>query len=213
MARTGRETRPTNPGHDSGYRVDRDDKPAGEPASEPAGGNGPPVSGVRGRVPTTNRTKERHHALSNRKGLPRRQRDSGRRLLRRADAAREGELPHHRHSDGDGAVLRQGVRLRQESRRTREPRPRRARSEGGRRDRRRLRSADRRRDARSVRHRLHPGRGRDVDQHERERGHRQPRAGASRPYKAASISTSIRTITSTSGSRPTTSTRPPSGSR
>ena len=48
-------------------------------------------------------------------------------------------------------------------------------------DRRRLRPADRRRDARPVRHRLHPGRRRHVDQHERERGDREPRAGSARP--------------------------------
>jgi len=47
--------------------------------------------------------------------------------------------------------------------------PRRARRADRRGDRRRLRPADRRRDARAFRHRLHPGRRRDVDQHERER--------------------------------------------
>ena len=46
-----------------------------------------------------------------------------------------------------------------------------------------LRSADRRRDARSVRHRLHPGRRRHLDQHERERGDRQSRARAARPQE------------------------------
>ena len=54
-------------------------------------------------------------------------------------------------------------------------------AEGRRRDRRRLRPTDRRRDARPVRHRLHPGWRRHVDQHERERGDRQPRAGGARP--------------------------------
>ena len=47
----------------------------------------------------------------------------------------------------------------------------------------RLRPADRRRDARPVRHRLHPGRRRHVDQHERERGDRQPRARDARPQE------------------------------
>ena len=32
-------------------------------------------------------------------------------------AARQGELPHHRHADVAGAVLRQGLRLREEGRR------------------------------------------------------------------------------------------------
>ena len=40
--------------------------------------------------------------------------DRGRRLLRRPDAPRQGEFPHHRHPDGTGALFRQGARLRQE---------------------------------------------------------------------------------------------------
>ena len=95
----------------------------------------------------------------------------------------QGELPHHRHPDVDRALLRQGLRLRQEGRRARQPRPRRARREGRQRDRCGLRPADRRRDARPVRHRLHPGRCRHLDQHERERGDRQPRARAARPQE------------------------------
>mgnify|MGYP003694715695 CR=1 FL=1 len=53
--------------------------------------------------------------------------DSRQRVLRRADAARQGELPHHRHPDVAGAELRQGLRLREEGRRAGEPRPWRAR--------------------------------------------------------------------------------------
>ena len=70
-----------------------------------------------------------------------------------------------------------------------------------------LRSADRRRDARPVRHRLHPGRRRHVDQHERQRGDRQSRARECSATRRASTSTSIPTTTSTSASRPTTSIR------
>ena len=73
-------------------------------------------------------TPERRAAMAtHREGLPGREADPRRRLLRRADAARQGELPHHRHPDVAGAVLRQGVRLREEGRRARQPRPRRAR--------------------------------------------------------------------------------------
>ena len=124
-----------------------------------------------------------HHVPPDREGLPRREGDSAGRVLRRADAAREGELPHHRHPDVAGAELRQGLRLREEGRGAGEPRPRRARREDRQRDRRRLRPADRRRDARPVRHRLHPGRRGHVDQHERERGDREPRARAARPQE------------------------------
>jgi hypothetical protein len=46
-----------------------------------------------------------------------------------------------------------------------------------------LRPPDRRRDARPVRHRLHPGRRGHLDQHERQRGDRQPRAGAAGPQE------------------------------
>ena len=52
-----------------------------------------------------------------------------------------------------------------------------------RRDHPRLRPADRRRHARPVRHRLHPGRRRHLDQHERQRGDRQPRAREPRPQE------------------------------
>ena len=123
------------------------------------------------------------NVLPHRERFSRREADSRRRVLRRADAARQGELPHHRHPDVDGAVLRQGLRLRQEGGGAGQPRPRRARREGRRRHRRRLRPADRRRDARPVRHRLHPGRRRHLDQHERQRGDRQPRARAPRPQE------------------------------
>ena len=124
-----------------------------------------------------------HHVPPHREGLPRREADSGGRVLRRPDAARQGELLHHRHPDVAGAELRQGVRLCEEGRGAGEPGPRRARREGCQRDCRRLRSADRRRDAGPVRHRLHPGRRRHVDQHERERGDREPRAGSARPQE------------------------------
>ena len=157
--------------------------------------------------------KEPRDGIPHREGLPGREADSRRRLLRRADAARQGELPHHRHPDVAGAELRQGVRLREEGRGARQPRPRRARRQDRRRDRQGVRQADRRRDARPVRHRLHPGRRRHVDQHERQRGDRQPRAGSRWDTRRASTSTSTRTTTSTSGSRPTTCTRPRSGSR
>ena len=132
-----------------------------------------------GRTPVEPRSG--HHGRPHREGLPGREGTAGYRLLRRADAARQGELPHHRHPDVDRAVFRQGLRLRQEGGRAGQPRPRRARCQGRRRDRRRLRPADRRRDARPVRHRLHPGRRRHLDQHERQRGDRQPRAGEPRP--------------------------------
>ena len=126
---------------------------------------------------------ERPHGNPDRKGLPRQQGNSRRRVLRRADAARQGELPHHRHSDVAGAEFRQGLRLREEGGGAGEPRSRRARREGRQCDRRRLRPADRRRDARAVRHRFHPGRRRNVDQHERQRGDRQSRAGGARPQE------------------------------
>ena len=125
-------------------------------------------------------TKERHHVHPDRKGFPRRQGNSRRRLLRRPDAARQGELPYHRHSDGDGAEFRQGLRLCEKGGGAGEPRSRRARREDRRRDREGLRSPDRGRDARAVRHRLHPGRRRHVDQHERQRGDRESRARAAR---------------------------------
>ena len=121
-----------------------------------------------------------HGHYPNREGFPGRKADSRHRVLRRADAAREGEFPHHRHPDVARAELRQGVRLREEGGGAREPRSRGARRQGRRRDRRRVRPADRGRDARSVRDRLHPGRRRNVDEHERERGHREPRAGKAR---------------------------------
>ena len=70
-----------------------------------------------------------------------------------------------------------------------------------------------RRDARPVRHRLHPGRRRHLDQHERERGDRQSRARAARPQEGRIPVSSTRTTTSTSASRPTTSIRRRSASR
>ena len=124
--------------------------------------------------------KERAHGHPHRERLPGRERNPGRRVLRRADAARQGQLPHHRHPDGDGALLRQGVRLREEGGGARQPRPEGARPEDRECDRGRMRPADRRRDARPVRHRLHPGRRGNVDQHERERGHREHGAGDAR---------------------------------
>ena len=116
-----------------------------------------------------------HHGHPGREGLSRRKRNSRRRLLRRPDAAGEGQLPHHRHSDVARAELRQGVRLCEEGRGAGEPRPGCPGRQDRRCHRRRLRPADRRQDDRSVRHRLHPGRRGNVDQHERERGDRQPR--------------------------------------
>ena len=70
-----------------------------------------------------------------------------------------------------------------------------------------------RRAPRALRGRHDPGRRRHVDQHERERGHRQPRARAARAPAAATTSTCTPTTTSTSRSRPTTSTRRRSASR
>ena len=134
-------------------------------------------------TPSANDKEDMTMSYPHREGLPRREADPRRRVLRRADAARQGELPHHRHPDVAGAELRQGVRLREEGGGARQPRPGCSRQEDRRRDRRRLRPADRRRDARPVRHRLHPGRRRHLDQHERERGDRQPRARGARPQE------------------------------
>ena len=52
-----------------------------------------------------------------------------------------------------------------------------------------------------------PGRRRHLDQHERQRGHRQPRAGADGPREGRVPATATRTTTSTARSPPTTPTR------
>ena len=72
------------------------------------------------------------------------------------------------------------LRLREEGRRDGQSRSRRAGRQDRRRDHRRLRPRHCRRHDGPVRHRLHPGRRRHLDQHERQRGDRQPRAGIAR---------------------------------
>ena len=109
--------------------------------------------------------------------------DPRRRLLRRPDAQGPGELPHHGHAHVPGALLRQGLRLREEGRRHGEPGPRRARRQDRRRHHPRVRPGDRGRDARPVRDGLHPGRRGHLDQHERQRGDRQPRPREPRPQE------------------------------
>ena len=60
---------------------------------------------------------------------------------------------------------------------------------------------------RALPRRHDPGRRRHVDEHERERGDREPRARAARARSAATTQSCTRTITSTSASRRTTSIR------
>src|SRR5690242_19002593 len=66
------------------------------------------------------------HGAPHREGLSWREGAAGQRLLRRADIARQGELPYHRPLDVARAELRQGVRLREEGMRAREQGPRRS---------------------------------------------------------------------------------------
>ena len=65
---------------------------------------------------------------------------------------------------------------------------------------------------RPVRRRRRAGRRRHLDQHERQRGHRQPGPRAARARRAAATTSSTRSTTSTAARAPTTSTRPRYGS-
>ena len=104
----------------------------------------------------------------------------GRRLLGRAHRTGPGELPDHRHADLGLPAPRRGPRRGEGGRRAGQRRARPAPAADRRRDRHRLHGDPPRGAARPVRRRRHPGRRRDVDEHERQRGDRQPRAGAAR---------------------------------
>ena len=118
--------------------------------------------------------------------LARRARGPRRRVLRRADAARARELRDLRRPAARLLALRRRARLREEGRRARERRARRAQRGEARRDRPGLRRDPRRQAPRAVRRRHDPGRRRHVDQHERQRGDRQPRPRAAGPRARAS---------------------------
>src|SRR5690606_13458448 len=111
--------------------------------------------------------------------LPRRGPRPRRRPLRRPDAAREGELPHLRPAVP--APVHRGARHRQGRLRPRQPRPRPPRRRRRRGRRRRRRARPRRRPRRPLPPRRLPDRQRDLDEHERERGHRPPRRRGRRP--------------------------------
>ena len=111
----------------------------------------------------------------------RRHRRARERVLGRPHRPSRRELPDQRGDAGQPTLLRHRAGHRETGRGHREPRRRRAARDPGRRDRGRVRGDPRRRPARPVRRRPHPGWRRHVDQHERQRGRRQPRAGAPRP--------------------------------
>jgi hypothetical protein len=127
----------------------------------------------------------------------RRTRGARPRLLRRAHPARARKLPRQQHPHRQLSLPPAGARLREGGLRAGQPGAGPAGARRGRRHLPGLRRNPRGRPARPVRGRRHPGRRRHLHQHERERGHRQPRARTARATPAATTATCIRSNTST----------------
>ena len=145
-----------------------------KPRSDPDDGRDPHRRDHRDRRPRRGRDPARARP-------PRRTRHPERRLLGCAHAARGRELPDHWRADRALPRARQGAGHGQAGGGARQPQARPSAARQVRGDRAGLRGDHHGRAPRPVRGRRDPGRGRHLDQHERERGDRQPGARAHRP--------------------------------
>ena len=127
----------------------------------------------------------REHDLLGEREVP------GRRLLRGADAARRENFAISGVPLRDFSRFIDAFAFVKKAAALANARARRARRREARRDRAGLRRDPRAAAARPVRRRHDPGRGGHLDQHERQRGDRQPRPRAARPRARASTRTSI----------------------
>ena len=147
----------------------------------------------------------RHGRAAHRERHLRRHRRRRRSPVGRADRAVAAPLRHLDREDAGRADPR--ARLGQAQRRRRQPRPRHAAGREGRRDRRRRRRGPRRPARRRVPALGLADRLGHADQHEHERGARQPRLATARRAASAKAGWCIPTTTSTAASRRTTSSR------